>query len=73
VSQITGAVTGLNVVARPAGADDHDDEALTPVEQLAHRVITRMRSEQPKAALAAAVDLVNLIARDHGLTGGAFL
>lgn len=72
MAQVTGAVTGLTVTATAAGEVD-DDEQVTVEEELCHRTITRLRQHQPKAALAAAVDLVNRIAHEHGLSGGAYL
>lgn len=65
-------VNGLEVIG---GADNigTDERPLSEHEQHAHEVIRRLNLGQPKAALAAAVDLVNGIAAEHSLNGYAEL
>lgn len=53
-------------VAEPA-------DELTTEEELCMAITRALRLNQPKAALAAAHDLTNRIARKHNLTGGAWL
>lgn len=53
-------------VAEPA-------DKLTTEEELCIAITRNLRLSQPKAALAAAHDLTNLIARTYNLTGGAWL
>lgn len=71
MAQITGEVSGLEIIR--SAEPEADDEPQTAEEQLARMVITRLRQGHPKAAAAAAVDLVNVIAANHGMSCGAFL
>lgn len=69
----TTIVTGFTIA--PGDVDDavEDDEALTTEEELCQLILTRLRQRCPRAALGAAADLVNHIARTHDLAGGAYL
>jgi hypothetical protein len=59
---------------QPLTADEQrQSDACTTEEELCLAVVAQLRQDHPKAALAAAVDLVNRIARTHDLTGGAWL
>lgn len=72
----TTQLSGFTIDASATGADhepDADDRPMTNEEQLAAAVVARIRTGHPKAAMAAAVELVNSIAALYGLGGGAWL
>jgi hypothetical protein len=73
MAQVTGTVTGLSVAAAAGDEPDGDDDTLTPEEELCRMIITRLRQGFPKAAAAAAVDLVNKLGVDHDIGCSAFL
>lgn len=51
---------------------EDDDSPKTVEEELALKIITRLRQGFPKAAMAHAVELTNRIARKNDLSGGAW-
>lgn len=63
----------INEAKIKAAGPAEGTEAQTTEEELALAIITQLRQNHPKAALAAAADLTNRIARTHNLTGGAWL
>ena len=69
-------VIGAGFTIDPTKAQAHpeaDEKPLTVEEELLLVIGTRLRQGLPKAAIAAAADLVNSIAAKHGLDGGAYL
>jgi hypothetical protein len=62
----------INADKARAAAPAEPAEALTTEEELCQAIVRNLRLNQPKAALAAAADLTNIIARGHNLTGGAW-
>jgi hypothetical protein len=63
---ITGASEGFVIdddAMEPAG----DEGPATPEEELALRIISRLRQNQPKAALATAVELAKVIGINNDL------
>lgn len=72
----TTQLSGFTIDASAAGADHEPEAGARPEsadEELARLTITRLRQGSPKAALAAAVELVNSIAATYDLGGGAYL
>lgn len=72
----TTEISGFTIDASATGPDhepEADDDPGTAEEQLARAVITKLRQGFPKAAMAAAVDLVESIAATYGVGGGAYL
>lgn len=59
--------------ARAQAAPDADDKPLTEEQELLLAIDKRLQQGFPKAAQAAAVELVNLITAKHDLGGGAYL
>lgn len=64
-------IEGLTIAEGSTGVET--DVVETAEEELARKVIARLRTGQPKAAIAAAVDLVNTIAAANGLSAFASL
>ncbi len=61
------------VIEGDIGEATSDDTPETVAEQLARVCLRRLAMGYPAAALAHAVELVNLIARENDLGGGAWL
>lgn len=70
-----GTLTGTLVIDPSAAGetDDESDAPLTVEEELLQKIGSRLRQGFPRAAQAAAVDLVNTIAARHDIGGGAWL
>lgn len=64
---VTAVEGGGLVLTGSISEPEPDHEVPTTEEQLASAVITRLRQGFPKAALSAAIDLVNTIKAEHDL------
>jgi len=69
----TTEIVGGGIVIDGDIAEATTEGTETVYEELARKCATRMRQGFPKAALAYAVELTNLIALDNDLGGGAWL
>jgi len=72
VSGITIEAEGLPGLDIEADDEADADDAESVYQELARKVVTRLEAGFPKAAMAHAVELTNLIARRHDLGGGAW-
>lgn len=71
MAQVRGEITGLEVEV--SSDDERDEDDLSPVEELLFAALRSIKRDQPKAAVASLVDAVNMMARDHGYSAGAYL
>lgn len=69
----TTQLSGFTIDASATTEPEADARPESAEEELARVIITRLRQGSPKAAMAAAVELVNSIAATYDLGGGAYL